>query len=394
MRKIITILFILLLTGYLQAALITTAGDGNWASNLTWTGGVLPGATDDVQVDNNDSLWVISTDSYTVSEIWMGNNSILSIEGDLTIDSLHINNNATLYVSGTLTINGGISISNNADLTVNQTGTLDVNGDITASNNTSLTINGDANVTGDVTFTGNGSLTVGDTGTLDITGNLDTGTATVDGTGPITVSGTVTGTNSDDSQINSTLPIELISYNAVYQSEGFVLISWITASEINNDYFTLQRSDDGIHFTDIGFIDGAGNSNNIKKYEFEDNNPINGTSYYRIMQTDFDGNFEIFKAKVVSTSSSVLNDNSIKLYPNPAISTSAVWIESEAFEANANVKLVIVTLQGKQISSKTITPDFNGMINENINDENLPEGIYLIKLFDNYKWVSKKLIIN
>jgi hypothetical protein len=86
------------------------------------------------------------------------------------------------------------------------------------------------------------------------------------------------------------LPIELINFDAVSDAQ-VVHASWTTLSEINNDYFTLERSKDGIHFETVKIVDGAGNSNRKLDYSDIDQDPYDGLSYYRLMQTDYDGSF-------------------------------------------------------------------------------------------------------
>jgi hypothetical protein len=91
--------------------------------------------------------------------------------------------------------------------------------------------------------------------------------------------------------IDNPLPIDLLSFTAKYQ-DGKVLLNWATGSEINNDYFTLERSRDAVSAEIIGFVDGAGNSSQTLHYEFIDHDPLPGISYYRLKQTDYDGSFE------------------------------------------------------------------------------------------------------
>ncbi|MFM2394246.1 MAG: hypothetical protein RLZZ546_2228 [Bacteroidota bacterium] len=86
------------------------------------------------------------------------------------------------------------------------------------------------------------------------------------------------------------LPISLANME-VYNNLKTVVILYETLSEINNDYFTIERSTDGSTFKELGQIKGAGNSNNIIKYQFEDLTPMNGVNYYRLKQTDYDGNY-------------------------------------------------------------------------------------------------------
>ncbi len=91
----------------------------------------------------------------------------------------------------------------------------------------------------------------------------------------------------------SPLPIELTSFDAKCNSNN-VAINWTTASEINNDYFNIERSRDAINFADIAKIAGAGNSSSIRRYSYIDSNPFNGIGYYRLKQTDFNGQSQSF----------------------------------------------------------------------------------------------------
>ena len=94
------------------------------------------------------------------------------------------------------------------------------------------------------------------------------------------------------------LPIELISFNAK-KHEDNVQIYWETASEINNDYFIVERSFDGVHFSPISRINGAGNSTHIINYSIEDQDYVNGINYYRLTQVDFNGDESISKIVAV-----------------------------------------------------------------------------------------------
>ncbi len=89
------------------------------------------------------------------------------------------------------------------------------------------------------------------------------------------------------------LPIILTSFTANPRANQ-VSLSWETATEINNDYFTIERSTDGQRFEAIGTVAGAGNSTTTQKYAFFDKTPMRGTNYYRLAQTDYDGQSETF----------------------------------------------------------------------------------------------------
>lgn len=118
------------------------------------------------------------------------------------------------------------------------------------------------------------------------------------GVDPIAVSGEVATTTplsnfggfvlASNDPSNNVLPIELLSFDATAKTTS-VFTEWITATEINNDYFTVERSRDGHAFSSLENIDGAGNSHAELTYSFIDGSPLNGISYYRLRQTDFDG---------------------------------------------------------------------------------------------------------
>jgi hypothetical protein len=88
---------------------------------------------------------------------------------------------------------------------------------------------------------------------------------------------------------NSPLPIELIHFTAEPTHERHVRCAWTTATELNNDHFTIERSRDGLSFEAIGTMPGAGTSMAPRDYEWPDRTPYSGLSYYRLRQTDIDG---------------------------------------------------------------------------------------------------------
>src|SRR5690606_13994881 len=111
------------------------------------------------------------------------------------------------------------------------------------------------------------------------------------------------------------LPIELISFTGK-TVENTIELAWSTASERNNEYFTIERTDDGIECEVIGTIDGTGNSSTVKGYSFTDTNPKLGTQYYRLSQTDFNGDTECFDPISVEFQGI---EKAMTVYPNPSI---------------------------------------------------------------------------
>ncbi len=125
-------------------------------------------------------------------------------------------------------------------------------------------------------------------------------------------------------QISSPLPIELLSFNGTLH-EKYNLLEWVTATEKNNDYFTVQRSFDGITFENIGTVKGAGNSNLPLNYSLKDNHPANGITYYQLMQTDFDGTTS--KSGIIALNRK--NTNCIvNAFPNPSNGPCDIIVET------------------------------------------------------------------
>ncbi|MCH2224700.1 MAG: T9SS type A sorting domain-containing protein [Crocinitomicaceae bacterium] len=108
------------------------------------------------------------------------------------------------------------------------------------------------------------------------------------------------------------LPVELLTFYADCK-ENQVRLDWATVTELNNDYFTIERSRDAINFESIAKITGKGSTTTMSHYTWIDESPISGTTYYRLSQTDFDGTKETFKTHSVNC----IEDNTVSLYPNP-----------------------------------------------------------------------------
>lgn len=104
--------------------------------------------------------------------------------------------------------------------------------------------------------------------------------------------GTVTINGSTCTYASGILPVTLITFEGDKMHAGSYMLKWQTASEIDNDYFSVERSANGSDFNQIGKIQGAGTTNEIQAYSFEDERPLPGVNYYRLVQYDFDGQNE------------------------------------------------------------------------------------------------------
>ena len=179
------------------------------------------------------------------------------------------------------------------------------------------------------------------------------------------------------------LPIELISFTAKPTDNGKVQLYWITGSEINNDYFTIERSIDGLNFHELATIPGAGNSNETLNYSLTDKNPFFGISYYRLKQTDYDGQFTYSNIIVIKLDHG-LQELNFTLYPNPTKDIINVQITGNAV---LDVNIEMYNAQGQRLDNIISTRKIDGF---ELNVENLSTGIYLIHLInENYRGIQK-----
>ena len=150
-------------------------------------------------------------------------------------------------------------------------------------------------------------------GTAEGTGGVDVNTNTLTWSGLSTFS---FDTGAGDEA--AALPIHLLYFTAKPEAKK-VRLDWATASETNNDYFTVERSEDGEHFNELFKKPGAGISTTNLYYFGYDNKPLPGISYYRLKQTDYDGKFAYSDVESVSLyGSDRENTMELKIYPNPA----------------------------------------------------------------------------
>jgi len=168
------------------------------------------------------------------------------------------------------------------------------------------------------------------------------------------------------------LPIDLLTFDAKC-ANNYVGLNWSTATETNNDYFTIERSADASDWESVKNITGAGNSNSVLSYSAFDKNPIKGTSYYRLKQTDYDGHFGYSAPVVVSCTSD--DGPLIRYYPNPITGVVTVDIQNLIFE---KASVAIFDVLGNMVYHKNISNDELLDKTLSINLSNLSSGIYMV----------------
>jgi hypothetical protein len=196
-------------------------------------------------------------------------------------------------------------------------------------------------------------------------------------------------TLTNNTSTNSALPISLMYFTPKAKSDR-VELEWVTASEVNNDYFVIERSQDGEHFEEILRHSGSGNSTTAITYTDIDNSPHKGINYYRLKQVDYDGKFEYFPVKAVrfgkgdGRSQVGIEDS----WPNPFTSVFNVRYQ---VEESGPVGVVIISTTGQVVYSTTVhaEPGLNTFSFDQASE--LTAGLYVLSLTRNGEAVSVKL---
>lgn len=189
-------------------------------------------------------------------------------------------------------------------------------------------------------------------------------------------------------KVMAPLPVELLSFDAACEKNK-TLLSWSTASETNNDHFTIERSCDQnlLYYQNLITIPGAGNSNSIKQYSFYDNDETSGECYYRLSQTDLDGNITVFAPISINCKDNA-SFNFIGILPNPAENIMSILFHSDQEE---NVTILITDVLGKQILSKKVMPEI-GLNKIELDVTAYQSGIYFIDINNGKRSYIKKAI--
>ena len=170
-------------------------------------------------------------------------------------------------------------------------------------------------------------------------------------------------------------------------------IAWITLSELNIDYFSVQHSDDGVLYSGIAQIKAAGNSNNAIEYSFNHKNPTAGANYYRLVQFDKDGKFEEFSPILVNFEEHVnITNDGLTIYPNPN-NGDRVFVKIPENDPD-NVSILINNVyQLDEVGDITfINQGDSGLLILEF-EESLNPGIYIINLLLGTNTYSKRLVV-
>lgn len=307
------------------ARTVTAKATGNWGSTTTWNPAIVPVCGDTIIIPASYTVTVDAVYDYA-SGACASKPICIIVSGELYFTNNHELDLATgsnLYIE-----NGGTVASQNHG------------------SNTFITING----------------------VTEWTGNSQGSTTGVSGVVSISSGGIIT-------------PIQLLTFTVLPQN-GAALINWATASEANNKYFTIEKSTDGANFNVFTTVNSKaqnGNSTATINYQTIDENPANGISYYRLKQTDYNGQYKYFTMAPVYFTE--IKNNTFMATPNPCNGYFTLQTTNQT--------------QTLQIFDQTGNPVLTESINGTslINVSTLTNGIYTLSLIGNSNTQNKKLVI-
>lgn len=183
------------------------------------------------------------------------------------------------------------------------------------------------------------------------------------------------------------LPIELSVFEGICNANKTMIV-WQTATEINNDVFTIERSSDGVNFKSIGTVKGAGNSSKSNNYHFTDTEHETGGAYYRLRQTDHNGTQSMSKIIYLDPCGTE-NTAEISIHPNPASISLGIDLK---LPENTFVKTEILNAIGGQISQTENRWYETGLQTLELDVSSLEQGVYFIKISLNEKETIHKFI--
>ncbi len=171
-------------------------------------------------------------------------------------------------------------------------------------------------------------------------------------------------------QSSSVVPVELMTYKAS-KEYGNAVLEWATSSEVNNDFFTIERSGDGKNFEPIGKLKGMGESYTVNEYKFIDRAPLKGINYYRLIQHDFNGQISDLGTRSLLFESTI----DVQIFPNPN-RTNVLNVNLEITGANKEYSIQITDLSGRLVHNSSL-----GLhADKTVDISDLLAGMYMVKI--------------
>jgi hypothetical protein len=192
---------------------------------------------------------------------------------------------------------------------------------------------------------------------------------------------------------NSPLPIELLYFKANCGTPNTYEFNWATATENNNDYFTIEKSSDGINWATLSKLPSKGNSSSVQQYNsiadnINEHNESSSLLYFRLKQTDYDKKNTY--SDIIYVECDIKSSNNVHEFPNP--NTGNFTVDLNNFEQNSDpIELTITNVIGSLIEQRIIR------ITEQKHQEffelnNQPHGVYYLSIKSSDKLIVKKII--
>ena len=161
------------------------------------------------------------------------------------------------------------------------------------------------------------------------------------------------------------LPVTLISFTAE-AAKSSVQLNWATATQVDNDFFSVEKSADGVNWSVIKTVKGAGNSSALLNYSYTDASPLAGTSYYRLKQTDIDGKFTYSENRAVKFTGTT----NISIFPVPSVGNT---INFKGIAEPKNTMITVRDAAGVAVYAATLSSN-------SVSLPNLSAGMYVISV--------------
>jgi hypothetical protein len=194
----------------------------------------------------------------------------------------------------------------------------------------------------------------------------------------------------DNFKLQATIvPVSMVSFTANADKNSSRL-NWRTASEVNNDYFQIERSGDGVNYAVLDKIksQNKGNSQTEQAYVFYDNTPLQGINYYRLTQFDWDGKFQVFGVRTVKFEDK--NQATIRAYPNPTKGT--IFIQLDNYKGK-QLTAILRDVTGKTVHSETILTTSNSQNTPLSIKEKIADGMYILSIMGDNLMSNMKIVV-
>ncbi|UII33315.1 T9SS type A sorting domain-containing protein [Fulvivirga ulvae] len=351
---------------------------GNWTTNGSWTDGTAP-ASLNLPITNGDITMNGYINLGTAPAPAPGSGDILTFSANKEAYDFIINDTLVVY--------GDVFFANKAmNLVINSGGFMIVLGNMELSNKIVLASDGNLIISG--TFNKTGSQ-----GSYTGTGNVYAGNYTGDASDLVPDASEMNAGSDLQNDFpdiydfiqgggSTPLPVSLLSFDARVINHSVELV-WSTASEENNDYFTIEKSHNGIDYEEVATIGGAGSHTGVLNYSYSDNAPIRGRSYYRLSQTDFDGTTAYFDVVTVDYTTI----KGLSVYPNPVNVSNMLTIQTGA-DADEDIEIAIYSNAGQLVKSEVVSG--NGAVTI---QNDLKAGFYMLQVKSGQVIISTRLVV-